>query len=541
MSTQSTDCLIIGAGPVGLTLACQLQQYGVDFRIVDQLEGPVIRTKAAAIWSRTAEFLEQMGLVEQFMESGLHCYGASFYADGKRVAHLTLDSIDSLYNYVMMVPQHTTERILRKSLESNNVDVEYGKRLVSLSQNSHKAAVELETGEIIVARWVVGCDGAHSGVRHALGLSFDGEKLESQWIVSDLFIEGLPLDDEILLFMHSEGPTALFPLGNDFYRLVAETQSTSDPTSEERAKIEVQRLLKVRVPGPGVSIQNISRAGFFSIHERQVRQYRVGQVFLAGDSAHVHSPLGGQGMNTGMQDANNLGWKLAMVSHGRMKEILLDTYHEERHPVGEWLVQATSRGTKMVTNRQPIVAAVRKQAARFLANLPPIQNKIRNTLSEIEINYRDRSLAREPEELGSVWRFHKGVKAGERAPDAVVFVEGKERRLATILRGCHFHLLLFGSDDQESWPTLERVAELVGSRFRAVLKIHFVGIDPEPPESIEQNYLFDHEEELHHVYAAIEPCAYIIRPDGYVACRSKLVDQRDLLKYLETWCVPVDD
>jgi 2-polyprenyl-6-methoxyphenol hydroxylase-like FAD-dependent oxidoreductase len=536
MSDGTLDCLIVGAGPVGLTLACQLQQFGTSYRIIDQLESPVIQTKAAAVWSRTSEFLAQMGLFEQFKETGLACYGASFFADGKRVAQLNLDSIDSLYNYVLMIPQHTTEKILRDYLAEHDGGVEYGLQLQAVEQSQDQVSVTLESGETIVSRWLVGCDGAHSSVRQALDLPFDGKKLKSQWIVADVQIEGLPLGDEILLFMHEEGPTGLFPLGDNHFRMVAETDDVMDTNNLGRAEFEVERLLKARISGDDLQIHDICRAGYFSIDERQVSQYKLGRVFLAGDSAHVHSPLGGQGMNTGMQDVNNLGWKLAMVAQGKMRESLLDTYHEERHPVGEWLVETTSKGTEMLTNRRPIMATFRKQAARFLSSLPPVQNKIRNTLSELDINYRDQTLAQEPKFIGKGWRFQKGIKSGERAPDGSVLVSGEENRLSTYIRGCYFHLLLFDSGESRAWSEMSDIAASIREDFADTVRIHFIGAKRVGPEIAKEHYLYDHKEELHNIYAATEPSAYLVRPDGYVTYRCQPIDQVELLNYIGDWC-----
>ena len=243
MKKQEVDCLIIGAGPVGLTLACQLRQYGVSCRVLDKVESPVIRTKAAGIWSRTVEFLDQMGLAEKFLDEGLRCYGASIFADGKRIAHLHLEGIDSFYNFILLIPQHETERILREHLQQLGADVEYGQALSSLRQDSDKVVAVLESGEEIEAQWLVGCDGAHSRVRHSLGLEFVGQKLDTQWIVSDLKVRGLPLGEEVQVYLHEEGPTAFFPLGNYFYRLVAETEPLMDASNEGRARFEVERLI----------------------------------------------------------------------------------------------------------------------------------------------------------------------------------------------------------------------------------------------------------------------------------------------------------
>jgi 2-polyprenyl-6-methoxyphenol hydroxylase-like FAD-dependent oxidoreductase len=527
-----TDCVIVGAGPVGLTLACQLQQYGVSCRVLDKLSAPVQRTKAAALWSRSAEIFAQIGLVDAAVENGLKVYGASFLSGGKRVARLNLDSIDSLYNYVLMIAQHKTEQVLRDYLQEQGVTVEYASHVTDLEQSDESVKITLESGEPLEARWVVGCDGAHSFVRQHLGLSFDGQELESRWIVGDLEVEGVPHKDELVLIMHKDGPAGLFPLGDSLYRVVAETES-ADSVAE--AEVVLSKLVEHRVGAPDVSVKQVYDAGYFSIHERQVDQYRVGRVFLAGDSAHVQSPIGGQGMNTGIQDANNLAWKLALVAKGLAKEGLLETYHEERQPVAEWLVDATSHGTAMVTNQNPLVAAFRGQATRLMAAVPMVGNKLRNTLSELEINYRGSTISREAEYVGSKWGRKEGVRAGERAPDGVVWVGGEQRRLSEYLRKCQFHLLLFDNGDRAASNKLAKLLRLVRRSHQAMVQSLLISRSTQNEEKSDGLVLMDIEKELHRLYGATQPAAYIIRPDGYVAYRSKPVDQVELLNYLDDW------
>lgn len=522
--------MIVGAGPVGLALACRLHQYGVKCRILDKLAEPVKRTKAAAVWSRTAEIFDQMGLAESVLGHGLKVYGATFFSGGKRVARLELDSIDSLYNYVLMIAQHKTEQVLRDYLREQGVSVEYGSQVAAVAQDSESVTLTLESGEVVKARWAVGCDGAHSFVRQALGLSFDGQDLTSQWIVGDLDLEGLPLQDELILIMHKDGPAGLFPLGGSLFRVVAETEK-----SDQDVESVLTRLVEERVEGEGLRVTRVHDAGYFSIHERQVKRYKVGRVFLAGDSAHVQSPIGGQGMNTGIQDANNLAWKLAMAAKALTGEAILETYHEERHPVAEWLVDATSKGTAIVTNQNPLVAAFRGQATRLMAALPLVQNKLRSTLSELEINYRGSSLCREAQYIGGEWGDGEGVRAGERAPDGVVEIDGEASRLSEHTRDCRLHLLLFDCGHPFYILKFSRLLKNVQEKHSALVQPVLVSILPKNAEEVDCLFLLDSQKLLHKQYGASEPSLYLLRPDGYVAYRSKPVDEVELLNLLDEW------
>lgn len=525
-----TDCLIVGAGPVGLTLACRLKQYGLSCRILDKLGKPVKRTKAAAIWTRSTEIFAQMELAAPLLKNGLKVYGATFFSGGKPLTELTLDSIDSVHNYVLMIAQHQTEKVLRQRLKEQGVTVEYDSQVNSIEQEDDLVTVTIESGERLKARWLVGCDGAHSFVRHSQGLSFEGQKRESRWIVGDLHVEGLPLSDRLLLIMHKKGPAGLFPLGNSTYRAVAETETT-----DEDAESALPKLLQERTQFKALKIQEVQDAGYFSINERQVDQYRVGRVFLAGDSAHVQSPIGGQGMNTGIQDAENLAWKLALVAKGLAKERLLDTYHEERHPVGEWLVETTSRSTDLITSKQPVLAAIRPQATRLLASLPPVQDKLRNTLAELEINYRHSSLSREPQYIGDGWRPRDGIKAGERAPDRIVRFEGEERLLSSAFRHGKFQLLLFSGgrtpEQVKAGPLLRSLERNHSELVQSIYICSSTG----SADGVECAVVVDLQQELHQVYAADEPSAYLIRPDGYVAYRCRPIDEVELLNFLDEW------
>ncbi len=534
---KTFDCLIVGAGPVGLTMACELTTFGMDVCIIEQLPEPVIRTKAAVVWSKTAEFFEQMGLGQAFVDAGFACYGVSVFVDGQRVGHLELESPESRFDSALMIPQHKTEAILRDHLRQLGVEVTMASKLASLEQSEDQVTTHLESGATIRSRWVVGCDGAHSGVRHALNLAFDGEALTSQWIVADLFLDGLPINDEMLIFAGNDGPLALFPLGDKFYRLVAETEPPRYPNDEDAAKSDVRDQISAKVPAP-VQVTEIQNAGYFRIHERQIREYRSGRVFLAGDAAHVHSPLGGQGMNTGIHDAHNLSWKLALVTQRAMSPKLLDTYQEERFPIGKNLVDATRRGTKIISLRSPVAAAIRGRVMRAITNFAPAKQKIRRTVTELDIHYHSRSLCDEPTHHGPGWLFNKGVRAGSRAPDGVgESGAGGTVRLHDHFTGCRFHLLLFGSGEHNSWNRFDAIAALIRERYAPLVQIIWIGADDEaPPLKDGEQYLFDAETGLHHDYAATDCSAYLVRPDGYVAHRTQPVNADMLAAYLGKWC-----
>lgn len=522
------SCLVVGAGPVGLAAACLLRSHELQVTIVDMLDSPVIQTKAAGIWSRTTEVLDSLDLAERFVEAGLRCYGTNIHVGTQRIAHIGLESIESTFNFVLMLAQDQTERLLNQRLEELGVTVTRGKTLQSLEQDEHAVEAKFSDGEHACYHWLIGCDGAHSTVRHLLGLEFLGSKEPHQWIVADLTMRGLSTKDEIAAYLHADGPLALFPLGNDLYRAVGEIAASDTSQSPETS---LAQTIYNRVPDQ-VQIESIHHAGYFEIHERQAPQYRVGRVFLAGDAAHVHSPLGGQGMNTGLQDVHNLAWKLGLVEKGLASPDLLDSYQQERHPVAAGVLRATAFGTHVLTLRSPVARHLRGSLLKVVTNLPPARSKARSTLSELNIHYRDSSLTQSQTRLVPAWAFGKGVPPGDRAPDGtVVDPSGESDRLLTRLRAHAFLLLVFHGPSEAS-DELEPFRRCVFPHLPSTIR------RVEISAHSNREAAFDPEGELHHQYAATHPCYYLVRPDGYVALRETIDRPQLLLDWISRWLPP---
>ena len=246
--------------------------------------------------------------------------------------------------------------------------------------------------ERVEADWLIGCDGAHSTVRHGLGMEFEGSTQPSDFALADLRLEGLN-PDKLDVFWHAKGILAFFPIVGDRYRVIADlgpaktaTGHVADPTLEE-----MQALVDERGPG-NIHLRDPYWLAGFRINERKVKDYQRGRVFLAGDAAHIHSPAGGQGMNTGMQDAFNLAWKLAMVVHGAAKSSLLDSYSVERSAVGDLVLRNATALTDVALMRNPVAQTVRNFAAKILLGLSQVQHRISNSMTEIEIAYPDSPL-----------------------------------------------------------------------------------------------------------------------------------------------------
>lgn len=389
---MTTSVLIVGAGPVGLTMAIELVRYGVRVRLVDLAPVRTDQSRALVIWSRSLELLERAGCSAGLVKVGYPADSVVLSTGERTIAGFTLNGLETKYPYALMIPQNETERVLEEFLNSLGVKVERPVEWTGFttSQDQVVSVLRHPDGgqEILETSWLIGCDGAHSPVRHALGMEFCGETMLTDWILADVHLKGLPRKPEISIIWHSDGVLALFPISEQRYRVIADvgapgagTGGRSDPTLAE-----VQALLDRRFPGPVLATEPVWLSAF-RINERKVADYRSGRVFLAGDAAHVHSPAGGQGMNTGMQDACNLAWKLALVVRGLAPDRILDTYTAERGPVAEQVLKITGRLTTVATATGEIARFLRDHTASLILGLPPVRRFAADIVSEISVGY----------------------------------------------------------------------------------------------------------------------------------------------------------
>jgi 2-polyprenyl-6-methoxyphenol hydroxylase-like FAD-dependent oxidoreductase len=411
---SNPQVLIAGAGPVGMTLANQLARHGVSVRIVDKSPTRTDKSKALVLWSRTLELFDDAGYANAFIPAGMAAHGAQISTGKEIVARVSFDTLDSRFPYALMIAQSETERVLEEQLAARGVTVERTVELAGFAEQDGRVSATLKkaTGqtETVTADWLIGCDGAHSTVRHTLGMAFEGTTMQSDWILADGHIAGIDPKDRIHIYWHRDGILAFFPIVGDRYRVVADLGAAQGEGHQADPSVaDVQALLDRR-GAPGMKFTNPIWLANFRINERKVKDYRKGRVFLAGDAAHIHSPAGGQGMNTGMQDAFNLAWKLAMVISGRAQPGLLDSYSPERGAVGDRVLRNAGRLTEAAIVRNPVIQDVRNTIVRFAVGFPLIQHKVADQLSELDIGY--------PESPLSVTGHHfpQGPKVGERWP-----------------------------------------------------------------------------------------------------------------------------
>jgi 2-polyprenyl-6-methoxyphenol hydroxylase-like FAD-dependent oxidoreductase len=377
-------------------MASELARFGVAVRIVDKNTRRTDKSKAIVVGPRTLELLDRMGpgVADRFVQAGLQAEYTNIFAGDEQIAHVDLSSVDTPYKFVLLIQQSETERFLEEQLGQLGVKVERQVDLENFEQNADRVTCNLvhtdgskESAEI---SWLIGCDGAHSTVRHGLGMNFEGSTMLNDWILADVHVSGMEGPPAGNIYWHSHGILALFPLGGTRYRVIADVgESTSSGIGEHRTPTlkEVQEILNVR-GSKGLVASDPVWMSSFTINERKVADYRVGRVFLAGDAAHVHSPAGGQGMNTGMHDAFNLAWKLALVSRGLFAaEPLLTSYGLERSAVAKLVLEATGRATTMALMRGEVKQSIRNHVASLVFGLSPVQHMMANMLSEVAVGY----------------------------------------------------------------------------------------------------------------------------------------------------------
>jgi 2-polyprenyl-6-methoxyphenol hydroxylase-like FAD-dependent oxidoreductase len=538
------DVLIVGAGPTGLALAMQLQRFGARFRIIDRLHDRTRESRALGVQARSLEQLQLFGRGEALVARGNTSTRLKLHLEGRAGITVSVGNIgaaDTRFPFILLVSQAETETVLTEYLNTSGVVVERGLELIEFEAADGIECVlrhDDGTQERLRARFLVGCDGAHSAVRKGAGIPFEGGSYPQEFVLGDVEADGPLEPDAINSFVGGGGVALFFPLGRPTtWRVMAMSASSGAGSPDSQAPAATTDLplseLQAIVDSPTVGSVRLHDPAWltrFHLHHRQIASYRKGNVFLAGDAAHIHSPVGAQGMNTGLQDAWNLGWKLALVARGIANPRLLDSYNAERWPVGRFLLRYTDRLFSTFTGAmsgRPFATWVRRFIAPHVVprmfDSPWLRRATFSFLSELGIRYRDSPAVTEgdPAQRG-------GPHAGDRLPDAEVRVDGRFTYLQEALAGPHLALLLCG--DPHNWDSdgLMRLRE----RYDRVLSVFCLSRDAADAD------LIDERGDAFARLGVGVAAQYLVRPDSYVAFRCAGTEFEALEQYLATWYTP---
>jgi 2-polyprenyl-6-methoxyphenol hydroxylase-like FAD-dependent oxidoreductase len=421
---RTNGVLIAGAGPTGLTAAIELKRFGIPFRLIDKSEKAAQWSQALVVQARTLEQFERYGIADTAVKQGCRLRKASLISEGKTVLSFALDRIPGRYPFVLFLPQNDTERILTDHLRSLGGEIERGTELISVQNEEEGVTVNLRRHdggeETESARWLIGCDGAHSKVRDESKIPFQGDQVALSFFLGDLELEGPDaLEDELRVYFHRGDVVFIGRLNDRLSRVIValHSQQGSEGNGRQPALEDFQQALDRA--GIKLKVKTSTWMTPFRVSDRQAARYRLKSAFLAGDASHIHSPVGGQGMNTGIQDVANLAWKIAAAAHGA-PDRLLDSYGEERGAVGKALLSRTSRVLSAATSANPFLETLRDALLHAGSKIPLVQEAIAGFVSETSIEYRGSSVVIDcggPGELKAGDRMpNPDLHAGERTP-----------------------------------------------------------------------------------------------------------------------------
>jgi 2-polyprenyl-6-methoxyphenol hydroxylase-like FAD-dependent oxidoreductase len=536
------DVLVVGAGPVGLTLAGDLLRRGIRCRLIDKAPEATQQTKAVGIQAKTLELLAKMGMAHIAVERGLKVPVFSLYSDGKRLTRIDFREhlLDSPYPYALMLPQHETERILTEHLQSQGGAIEWQTELISFTQDEQRVEAELRHADGQVERvrvgFLVGCDGAHSTVRHLLGLNFAGTTSELSLAVGNVRLTWDLSSDELFAFLHQGNFIGYFPMADGHHRVVIAYEPDKGPTGEVTLS-EVQQVIDTCGPA-GARVSDPTELTRFHVNQRRAEDYVRGRIFLAGDAAHIHSPIGAQGMNTGMQDALNLGWKLALMVRGQASARLLESYSAEREQVGEALLHGTQLAMRVALTRNTLLVVLLNALAPIVfSSLPVAAQRLVESISEISIAYPHSPISVDQ-------RDKKGaLHAGDRAPNALVRVhEGAEPQSLFEIFSSQRSILLVLAAKLEA-AAVERqwreIADLLSPGYHEMIEAYLVTEKAASGSEQEaRQILYDFTGELHQRYEAEQGGLVLIRPDGYIGFWGQFGATEPLRDYVKALFVP---
>jgi len=567
---REVEALIVGAGPTGLTLACELRRLGVECLLIDVDKGPTPshESRALGLHARTMEVFQRLGAGDWMAAEGRRLHGIGLCRRGRRIVEvrLALDPEETRFPHVLVLSQGRVEELLlRRLVELGGGEPAWGTRLESFQRVADGALAVLKESSgrttRVRARWLIGCDGSRSVVRSGLGLSFEGGEYPERFLLADVRLDWLAPTDEGTGLLTPEGLVLTLPLPDEGWWRLIDATGAADIDDPEAIMDRFRAIVtRAGVGGGSARLGEARWVSSFLIHRRIVDRYRAGRCFVAGDAAHLHSPVGGQGLNIGVQDAANLAWKLALVIRGEGPEEILDSYDAERRPTARAVLRGTDWATRLLTARNPLIREARNLLLRALGGSEAARGRLSDAVSGLGVSCRKSPIVAEaaPNWLQALWRggtasyqagrvFGRGPRAGDRMPDPPLATAdsatGRERRLSDVVFRAepdekpavrHVLLVFQGAEPESAARESELVVEaLAPARFAQ--RVRPILIEPGWGESAAAwtgERLADPDGALHQRFGAAGACLYLIRPDGCVAFRARPLDAAGLHDYL---------
>lgn len=507
MNATDVDVVICGAGPTGLAMAAEAARFGLRYRLIDKAAHGAMHSQALVVQARTLEQFERYEIAQRAIERGRRLRFIRMFSDGHRVLEASFDDIPGNYPFILFLPQAQTEALLAEHVEAQGGVIEREVMLQNFTDTGERVDCELlhadASVEPVSASYLVGADGAHSTVRRLLGMPFEGRSVDYDFFLGDLRVQGDVPSDGLSVHLHEGNLVFAGRMDDTHARFIValhDDPMQREPTVDDfQSAIDLVGMENVRVSEPRWMTA-------FHVSERKTPAYSRGRVFLAGDATNIHSPVGGQGMNTGIQDAANLIWKIALVQQHRAHPALLESYDAERKPISDALMNVTSVALGAATSANWLLGRMRDLLLTRIASLEPVQDRLRGAVSEIGINYRSSPVVRDSGGASP-------LRAGDRAPDCEVVDEtGTRFRMFDLLR--------------EPVHTVIAARPLPGAdltRLAALLRRHH--------DVVQGSVLVDGDAVFRAQYVPAESMLYAVRPDGYIAFRGTCSD----IASLEEW------
>ena len=518
---------VVGAGPTGVMLAIELARRGVNVKVFERLSEPPTESRATGIHARTLEIFRQLGLVEQFLAVGHRLDGFALHTQQRRPVRVRFDGLDTPYPFVLNLRQDVTQRILDRHLDREGVTVERGVEVTDLRQDDEQVELTVKRagrpdGETFTAGWVVGCDGAHSVVRRRLGVAFDGEGYGQDWLMADVNLDPAPPRDHFHIYIHTPVAFVALPLPSGRFRVFlpqVPNRGVAERTPPDMEEIE--RLAAQRGPA-GLRLTDPDTLAAFRCYRRSTPTMRNGRVLVAGDAAHIHTPAGGQGLNTGLQDAFNLGWKLGLVAQHRASPALLDSFQAERLPIAKGVLELSHAMVSMFNVASRRRRRLRDRILPAAVGVPALRHRFTGRMAELSLNYRAGPLT-EPAPRAR----REALVPGDRLPDVPCLTrEGRPVSTLDLLSTRHTLFLLAGKT-----PDSNIVEALTArfERFQDLVRLALLtpqGLGDRPDNFTDTNL------RAHARYRARAGKLVLVRPDGYLAAVARLQQPETIERYL---------